>query len=276
MQATYRQPFISEFKLSITKALADQLGQTLVSLEVAPLTAINVLKVQARSGIYELFEKSETDSQMSRVYVGKAKSDLRTRLTQHLLKLSGRENLSPNSIFFKTVYVDEDLDAAAPERMLIDRYRRDSSVPWNTNGFGNKDPGRNRDKTLVKGNHFDALHPIDLNYRPADWAMHDKSAPTILSTLDLLKKATPYNIRFQDHPDLATPLTRPLETPVTVAVWLETIIDALPEGWQATALPGYAIVYLETQTYASASRYWYKSGGVVFSHGSNATFDQSE
>lgn len=271
-----QENFISDFKLSITKALADQLAEVLDSLVAAPFTAANVTRIAERPGIYELFEKNGPSLEPTRVYVGKAKSDLRKRLSQHFLKLLGRENLLSDSILFKIVYVDEDLDAAAPERMLIDRYRNESSVPWNTNGFGNKDPGRNRDRTLVKSDHFDALYPINLMYRPAQWAMHQTDTPTVSSSLELLKKATPFNIRFENHQDLRRPLLPFREAPVTVADWLEAVIHSLPEGWQATALPGYVIIYKETADYASATGYWYKSGGVVLSHSSKPSFNDDE
>ncbi|MDK8797583.1 GIY-YIG nuclease family protein [Corynebacterium sp. MSK044] len=267
------QHFIADFKLSITKALADQLHATLQQIDTATLEQSNVDKLEARSGVYELFE-SEGDS-LTRVYVGKAKSDLRSRLNQHRIKISGRKGICLQDIEFKAVYVDEDLDAAAPEKMLIDHYRKGGSVPWNTNGFGNKDPGRNRDKTIVKGNHFDALYPINLEYPLDEQEMGLSENAQIESALSLLKRATPFTIRFQSHPDLDKPfyLLPHSKIPQTIKEWITAIFECLPEGWQATALPGYVIIYKETQTYSAASHYWYRNREVAFNHAAQPSFE---
>ncbi|WP_297849952.1 Eco29kI family restriction endonuclease [uncultured Corynebacterium sp.] len=267
------QPFIADFKLSITKALATQLHETLQGIETATLQPNNVSKLEPRSGVYELFKYDR--GSLARVYVGKAKSDLRARLSQHMLKISGRKGLSLEQIRFKAVYVDEDLDAAAPEKMLIDGYRKEGSVPWNTNGFGNKDPGRNRDRTLVKRNHFDALYPIDLNFIPDGQTMSGAKNTTVEEVLGSLKRAAPFNIRFESHPDLENDfaVAPHVESPTTIDEWIESIIWSLPDGWQATALPGYVIIYRETQDYKAASCYWYRTAEITLRHTSEPSFE---
>src|SRR4051812_10546270 len=105
--------WIAEFHLSITRALADQLATTLQPLRPALLNLTNLESVDSRPGVYVLFVKGE------RVYVGKASKSLRERLGQHYRKLSGRSGIALADVTFTCVYVDEDLDAAAPEKLLI-------------------------------------------------------------------------------------------------------------------------------------------------------------
>ena len=170
----------ADFKLSITRALADQLADALSRLNAAPLTSEQLSALQQRPGVYELFVRGR------RVYVGKASVSVPARLGNHLRKLSGRRDIVLSDMSFQCLYVDEDLDAAAPEKMLIKKYRdqRDQDgAPWNTNGFGNKDPGRNRDHSLVKANHFDAEHPINLGVRIESVAPGSYPARTYLRTV---------------------------------------------------------------------------------------------
>jgi len=56
------------------------------------------------------------------MYVGKVASSLQDRLFQHLWKLSGRTGLDPKNVRFVWFYVDENLGAVAPEKLLIKRY----------------------------------------------------------------------------------------------------------------------------------------------------------
>ncbi len=257
-----------EFKLSITRALADQLADALNELEHAPLTTENVEALEARPGVYELYLRGEL------VYVGKASQKLTDRLRQHRRKISGRERIELSEVSFQCLYVEEDLEAAAPEKMLLKKYKLRGSIPWNTNGFGNKDPGRQRDHTLVKENHFDAHYPVnlDLVVEPVTTgrnpvALRPGHYP-VKKYLQGLKRALPFNLRFPtDNP----PYTRGGGTQPTVEVdgprpfreLIRRALYALPEGWQATALPGYVILYPEIRDYASATQFWLKREGVV-------------
>lgn len=163
------QPFgaAADFKLSITQALADQLAQRLRPLRPAPLNDTSLDHVENRPGVYELLLAHQ------RVYVGKASKSLPARLRNHARKLSGRTGLSLADVSFICLYVDEDLEAAAPETLLIKKYRDEGGSPWNTNGFGNKDPGRQRETTEIAADHFDALYPINLDatveLTPGEW-----------------------------------------------------------------------------------------------------------
>ncbi|WP_170208621.1 Eco29kI family restriction endonuclease [Micromonospora pisi] len=203
-----------------------------------------------------------------RVYVGKAARSLQDRLSQHYQKISGRSGIDLNDVRFVCVYVDEDLDAAAPEKLLIKKYRAHDSIPWNTNGFGNKDPGRNRDTSLVKKVHFDATYPIDLGYR---LSLEPGSQP-VAAALEVAKRELPYLLRF-DNGVAAKKIYRDTtvsipDEPMVATDLIEHLIRALPHGWQLTALPGYLIMYAEDREYASALAWWKRnSTGVTRTEG---------
>jgi hypothetical protein len=240
-----------QFRLSITRALGDQLATALAELTPAPLTSDRLEALSPLPGVYQLYHCEE------RVYVGKAEVSLQGRLGQHLFKLSGRRNIALDDVAFTCLYVDEDLSAVAPERLLIDTYRAEGSCPWNQNGFGNNDPGRERDTTRVRPDHFDAQFPINLEY-----ACDLTGGP--LHMVDLLKElkdSLPFKFRYQGARSRATRLQTYgmgavglLRAPLTADALFDLIARDLPPGWQITALPGYVIMYKERRPYPSATK----------------------
>lgn len=251
-------PASAEFKLSITRAMADQLADKLAKLKPVPLSTGQLEKLRELPGVYELYLDG------SRVYVGKSSKSLPDRLGNHLRKLSGRFGIDLATVGFICLYVDEDLEAAAPEKLLIKKYRGGGGVPWNTMGFGNKDPGRNRDHSLVKAAHFDARYPIDLDRVVTD--LYPGSG-TVETFVNQVKGGLPYNLRFETKKPIkkelaATPITV-RSTRLTARGIMRLTIEALPEGWQATALPGYLILYHEAEEYNSAIAFWRKEDGHV-------------
>jgi len=249
---TSSEPFgaAAEFKLSITRALADQLAERLTPLRAAPLNEASLGRVQSRPGIYELFLGER------RVYIGKASKSLPDRLRNHLRKLSGRTGLSLAVVNFVCLYVDEDLEAAAPETLLLKKYRTAGGLPWNTNGFGNKDPGRRRDTSDVAADHFDAQYPINLD-ATVELAPRVDRVDQVLAEM---KKQLPYNLRYERTSSDARrdlQVTVNIEQPVeSLRALARLVLAALPPGWQLTALPGYAILYKETASYDTALAWW--------------------
>jgi hypothetical protein len=151
---------------------------------------------------------------------------------------------------FACLYVDEDMDAVAPETQLIKRFRTAGSVHWNTNGFGNNDPGRERDTSAVAARHFDALFPINLDWPCAKLA---PGTMTVAECIRQLKGELPYVFRYQTkkprsrtpHPDQeASSVTVPRSGLPARSVF-PLVAAALPNQWLITALPGYVIMYKE-------------------------------
>jgi hypothetical protein len=242
----------ADFSLSITRALGDQLADALEQLGRAPLREAHLDRLRDLPGVYQLFLRGEPEDKF--VYVGKSDC-LPLRLRQHLRKLSGRQNISTEEILFSCLYVAEDFSALAPERLLINRYKQVGKIPWNSNGFGNRDPGRNRDKTAVKANHFDRLFPADLNRQI-------EGLPTGVVPIHLLvrqvKKGLPFTFRYAKNlGDIADNPVTITDANLTADEVFSLIADRLPEQWQIAALPGYVIMYPDgQQEYPSGRRYY--------------------
>ncbi|MDR3069301.1 MAG: hypothetical protein LBU50_07345, partial [Cellulomonas sp.] len=164
--------------------------------------------------------------------------------TQHRTKINGRVGRLIDRMTFKCVYVDEDLDAVAPEALLIARYRSDNLAAWNTNGFGNKDPGQNRDRSIVKAGHYDALYPINLDHV---LRIDPAGATSLLDVMRLVKKGLPYLFRFADRGAAGKALCerRVEDVPVvlTAREWLGWIVERMSDEWAIVSLPGYVIAY---------------------------------
>jgi hypothetical protein len=236
-------PASYEFKLSISQALTDQLREHLHRLNPAALTPGNLAALESRQGIYQLYLGDEL------VYVGSAATTLPKRLSAHLRKLGGRDNISLKDVGFTCLYVDEDLTVLAPEDRLIRVFRSEGRSPWNFNGFGNKDPGRNRDSSHVSDDHFDRMYPI----RMAWPCTSVEAGPTaVMALLTELKAALPFLLRFERTARSKRDFT---EARVVVpasgmtARDLLTLVAAAIPAYQVTALPGYVIIYREQTDY---------------------------
>ncbi|RCV51409.1 GIY-YIG nuclease family protein [Marinitenerispora sediminis] len=240
--------FHRTFTLSITKALRDQLAVGLAELTPAPLSEEHINQLEERPGVYQLYLNGAF------VYVGKADKTLPARLREHLKKISGRRNITLGELSFSCLYVAEDFSALAPEQLLISHHKGRGNIPWNNGGFGNKDPGRQRDHTVLKRDHFDALYPIDLD-RPVRGLTAGET--TLHALLRAVKAGLPYNFRYASAPDhKRTTITVPWAEPSADAVF-RLISAATPPTWQITALMGYALMYEEAPTkYKSAWRYY--------------------
>lgn len=234
-----------EFKLSISQALTDQLREDLAKLVPEPLTPENLALLDKRQGVYQLYKEHQL------VYVGSASRTLPHRLGQHMRKIDGRRNISLEEVTFTCLYVDEDLTVLAPEERLIKVFQGEGGAPWNTNGFGNNDPGRRRDESHVSESHFDSLYPINLERPCGSIKAGDRTAAELLAEL---KRALPFVLRYENTPQAkldyqGVDIAVPSDGMATEAL-LELIAEVLP-GFQMTALPGYVILYLEERAYPS-------------------------
>lgn len=251
-----RGVFHDDFRLSITKALGDQLAQALRSLGRAPLSEESLAKLEERPGVYQLYVNARF------VYVGKADrrhKGLPGRLRNHLRKLSGRSSLDLADVTFSCLYVDEDFSALAPEQLLINHYKERGGIPWNNSGFGSKDPGRRRDTTVLKKDHFDVQYPINLDALVQEVIPGTNDLRTFLKKL---KAGLPYNFRYVEPPCAADVSVEVPDGPLTADEAFRLASAALPVSWQITALLNYVIMYEEEERYKSASRY-YRAGEVV-------------
>ncbi|MFE7453068.1 Eco29kI family restriction endonuclease [Streptomyces griseus] len=237
-----------DFTLSITKALGDQLAAALDGLDRAPLAEPNIARLKEKPGVYQLYLDGEF------VYVGKADKSLPARLRNHLRKISGRRNISLDEMTFSCLYVAEDFSALAPEQLLISHHKGMGNIPWNNNGFGNKDPGRQRDSTILKQNHFDVLFPINLDRRieglsPGETTLHD--------LLETIKADLPYNFRYEKLAEFKARSVNVPSAEMTADEVFQLVSAEIPAKWQVTALMGYVIMYDDSPNeYKSAWRYY--------------------
>lgn len=246
-----RMPSSGQFRLSITRALGDQLADGLAQLEPDSLDVQHITELEDRSGVYQLYEHRML------VYVGKADKSLQQRLRKHHDKIAGRLNVGAMS--FTCLYVDEDLHAVAPERLLINRYKGEGLAAWNFNGFGSNDPGKNRDETVFEDSHFDTQHPANLNIRCPDIAAGTYTADELLK---MVKSSLPYVFRYQSesfHRDIEIDVTEDAPTANSLFEAIGQGIADADSRWQITALPGYVIMYPKHGPYPSA-RMMYPSG----------------
>lgn len=239
----------AEFKLSITKALGDQLSHALSKLTPAPLDELNIERIRKVPGVYQLWHGGEL------VYIGKADESIPTRLWKHHRKLSGRTGISLDDMTFSALYVEEDFSAVAPEKLLIGRFQESGSIPWNNNGFGINDPGKERDTTAFKESHFDCQYPADLDYEIPGLSTGER---TLEELLKKAKDGLPYTFRHARGSK-----DKEVYSKTTVTITPETrtaddvfrlISSALPSPWRVVALPGYAILYPREAVYESARR----------------------
>jgi len=248
------------FTLDLHRALVEQLPEALNNLARVPLTESNLDVLGDERGVYQLFEREQP------VYIGKSELPLRERLGQHLRRCSGRLNISVDDMAFRCLYVDAFVDAAAPERLLIESYRASGLAPWNVSeGFAPKDVGRERDGGKP-GQWF-----LD---RPVDFGA-SFTVPTsgrgiqLLTALELLKEAVPFDLfRFasrrsraaKDRIDAATDYPGRYVTLPTgraaILAHLRPVMEQLPPGWQATVLPPGVILYKERHLYGYALDGW--------------------
>lgn len=248
-----------EFEFDLPSALLRNLVSVFDHLEAITLTESNVETIPEVQGVYQLFLKRGTATNL--VYIGKtdAAAGLRVRLYRHATKIQHRLNLNPGDVLFKAVrvYVFTAVDL---ETQLITHYGG-AQVSWNGSGFGSNDPGRERDTTTYKPDHFDTQFPIDISRALSFSLPTTASAAEILAQL---KSGLPYLIRIQTlrqgsrspHRDLeATIVTLDPQQPMTPESVIAQTVRQLPTGWHATMLPSHVIIYKDdTRRFPSGHR----------------------
>lgn len=232
-----------EYELDPVTILTRELPPFLEMIQAVVLTedSVESLVPSGKDGIYLLSEKTKVR------YIGKtdSKGGFRDRLLRHWYHIRDRKNLDPASIFFKAVAIAvfKNADVEAP---LIEYYQ----ASWNKSGFGNNDPGRNRDDQAAAK--FDLDYPIDANRPIPDI---DKSRIICRTLLDKLAIHVPYTFRYEkDNPDLLNTTIDIQQDGMIMCDVLQCVVNTLPTEWQATILPGRVILYPENRNYRYAQK----------------------
>lgn len=224
-----------ELEFDLPSSLLEAVEQRFGNIQAQTLTEQHAAQIPNEQGVYCLFYRDRL------VYIGKTDggAGLRARLLRHARKLIGRTGLSPKDVSFKAlrIFVFTAMDI---EQDLIRRHGGVRALAWNGSGFGSNDPGKERDTTHFKHDHFDTMFPIDL---AGCFVEFEPREITVAAALGQLKERLPYLLRFEkDHADLVH-ATVTLTAGMTTQRVLELCIDALPPGWHATALPSHIIAY---------------------------------
>ena len=253
--------FYDLLALDMQRLVNTEIVSSFARLEPAPLSAISIAELQAyeaanphsRKGLYLLMHAG------SEAYVGKPENSLAERLAEHRAKLSARQNMDVSQMAFKCIFLDKNWSALAHERPLIEAL----GCPWNNAGFGNHDPGRQRDRTRLKPTHFDRLFPIT----PASPVQLAPGAFLIQNVLPALRDHLPYLLRYETSTAVAAQY---FGTTVTVGAaetaesLLGKVVDALGANWQVTFFCGYVILYPEPADYFPESFLKMKRGGSAW------------
>ncbi|WP_433563213.1 caspase, EACC1-associated type [Nocardia sp. CA-151230] len=255
--AAYRPPANGASAFRLIPSEREELFFKIVSAQpVHGLTDAALSRLDDRPGVYQIYLKS-ADGERDRVYVGKSDRSVPERLLNHRRKIEGRRNIDISDVSFNYLLLDDDLSYVAPEFLLLRRsHKLGETLPWNNAGFGNKDPGRQRDITRLKSGHFDALYPIDLS-----WSVRTDGQAELISVDSLLvqlKSELPYVFRYglRDRA-LENVLVELPQGDLSADGAFRLLAEALGDSWQITALLGYVVMYQERdRQYPSAFRYY--------------------
>ncbi|GAA6154981.1 hypothetical protein NBRC116588_04540 [Pyruvatibacter sp. HU-CL02332] len=240
-----------EFEFDLPEALLERLVNSFEEMDGGPLLSETVADVPNEQGVYQLF----LDNQL--VYIGKTDADagLNRRLARHAKKILHRRNLTPSRVSFKAIRVFV-FTAMDLESDLIRHYGGTRNVAWNGSGFGSNDPGRRRDTSAVKDNHYDWQFPINID-EEIDFEL--EPGGSVEDALSRLRLALPYVLRYETqeggraaHSELQQATLDPSAGTTSCRLIVEQALSKLPSGWQATALPGYVIIYREDRHYDRA------------------------
>lgn len=234
-----------ELEFDLPGALLHAILERLETIEPGELTQEALRNVPEEQGVYALYLKSP----FRLVYIGKtdSASGLKHRLTRHARKLIGRQNIGPDDVKFRAVrlFVFTAMDI---ESALIGHYGGVKEVPWNGSGFGSNDPGKQRDTTRYKEDHWDTQYPILLDechtkIEPGTHQISELMRELKLSLPFLMRYERPTQSRNSFHEDFETTSVDLPEAGMTTREILVAVMLALPKGWHATTVPSHIIVY---------------------------------
>ncbi|MGW1588326.1 caspase, EACC1-associated type [Streptomyces sp. NPDC002386] len=232
--------------------LGRQLADLLICQRTHPLTPLNIESLPPAAGLFALQRNEEL------VYIGNADKSLPSRLSRLHRKLSGREGLKPQEFSFSHLRIDDELSTIGPQYLILQSLDPSVQPYWNSNGFGNNDGGRRRDKATLSYDHFDALYPIDLYWEMPGIPFLDGSVSWYL---EWLREVLPFTFRY----DRNSPRTRAIEEEIvnfdgvggTPDSAFRFLAKLLGRDWQITALSGHVIAYIEHGVHYPGAQCYY-------------------
>lgn len=212
------------------------MGQTALTGQTLSALAIFQSDNNAVQGVYVLHHCGVP------VYVGKA-SNMKSRLSKHLKKISGRKNISASDITYKALLLDKSMSTAANETILLGLFQESHSGMWNNGGFGPNDPGKERDTT--EPGDFDRAHPIDEKWQVS----LSQSQTTVGEALAEMKKQLPYVFRYEALSDSEKSQPIRVTSPIDADSLFETCVRKLGAGWKGAILSYGMVLYKNAKSY---------------------------
>jgi len=238
---------VRDFDFDLARAITEQLVEHFDKMPPSPLGAKHLSDARSESGVYQLFFHGDL------VYVGKSDRNLANRLERHCNALTGRLNIALAEVTFKGIHIHPNWSALTTEAALINHF---GTTNWNNSGFGSNDPGRNRDNTAVPPESFEGMFPIDSAHPIEIQSGHQTTEELLRRT----KSSLPYLLRYGGSPVEKKELQSASVTVPTGSILAEDALKlaarSLPNGWQATVLPGRMLLYKETRQYSSGRIIW--------------------
>jgi hypothetical protein len=232
------------FRFSLPRAVTEQLVERLEQLASSPLTdaaLADLARFQSENataqGVYVIYQSGAA------AYAGKA-DGLTERLAEHLWKLRGRQGIDLATIGFKALLLDENWSTSANEGLLIEHFKTKNECRWNGNGFGPKDPGKNRDGG--EPNWFDNTFPVRDDYPVENIA----DAMTVGSVLAQIKEQVPYLFRYEVPTQAAETSLQLRGVPRTARSLALAVVRTLGNGWQLMLFKNGFTLYRSNKTYA--------------------------
>ena len=132
-------------------------AQVIEKLESSPQLPLTRGVGPRESGVYALYYRGDL------VYVGKASKEttksgrtLRARLSEHVSKISGRQNIALDEMQVRYLTFNSEWWVFAAEYALVAHY----APAWNYSGFGSKTPGAGRPGTDLVSRWNELFPPI--------------------------------------------------------------------------------------------------------------------
>lgn len=233
------------YNFNFLDTVSEQLFERLKQVEATSLTADALVELGefqrengSKQGVYVLHLDGVP------VYIGKA-DNMRARLTKHMKKISGRQNITSGQISYKCLLLDKSMSTAANETILMRMFQPHGT--WNKTGFGPNDPGKERDTTTPSS--FDSAHPIRVDF-PVDGV---EDAETIESLFRKMKASLPYVFRYEALPVAIASRTLELSsTHRSAQALLAAAMATFDHGWRAAVLSYGMVIYHNKKNYPHA------------------------
>jgi hypothetical protein len=235
------------FRFSLPRAVTEQLVERLDQLPSSPLTDEALAHLTAFQAANETAQVYVIYQGGAAAYAGKA-DGLAERLAEHLWKLRGRQGIDLAVVGFKALLLDENWSTSANEGLLINHFKARNECKWNGNGFGPKDPGKNRDGG--EPSWFDNTFPVREDYPVEN--IGDET--TVAAVLSQIKAQVPYLYRYDVPAEVGKMPLNLGGMPRTARALALCVAQGLGAGWQLMLFKNGFTLYRANKVYENGTQ----------------------